>query len=86
MPIYEYRCTNHECTGPKLPEDDPDFLYEVLSHPDDNTITRNLPQEKLVPMKDMNKWQQCKFCGRPALFVQWHGKNHIRFHFNYLAN
>lgn len=74
MPIYEYQCQNPDCPGPRPKDNHP--LYGEC---------KLLPQELLVPMADEGKHQACKYCGMYAIPVQWHGKSHLRFHFNYMS-
>ena len=74
MPVYEYVCTNLLCSGPKK--------EEIALTPEE--VPDNLPQELIVSMADQEKDQSCRYCGQPAKYVQFHGKSHVRFHFNYL--
>lgn len=73
MPVYEYVCTNPNC-----PQPGKDWMLTPEETP------KNLPQEHIVSMANQEKDQPCKFCGAPAKYQMYHGKAHVRFHFNYM--
>lgn len=63
-------------------------VYEyICTNPDCREGSKAKPpviQELIVPASAYEKDQPCRSCGKPAKWRMYHGKNHVRFHFNYM--